>query len=660
MPDPGHGNVLGSEKSPYLLQHAGNPVHWLPWGSAAFEEARDRNVPILLSIGYATCHWCHVMAHESFEDQEIADFLNDHYVCIKVDREERPDVDSIYMDVCQSMTGRGGWPLTVIMDADQRPFFAGTYFPPRSRSNQIGFLDLAQRIAHAWDVDREKIDRSCQQIEKALVEGASASFRGDVPDDVFTIVADHHVRTYDDVHGGFSSQPKFPSPHHLLLLFRIAHRTGNGALVTMATHTIDAMRAGGLFDHVGFGFHRYSTDRQWLVPHFEKMLYDQAMMVMACTEAWQITGDDRYKDVVDEVAAYVRRELTSVEGAFFSAQDADSEGEEGRYYVWSYDELGTILSADDLSFLEEHMGLRRDGNFRDEVHGEDTAKNILHRPNLGPLDEDQRRQWTAIRSTLLRHRSQRIAPLTDDKILADWNGLMIGALARAGRVLSNETLLSMAASGYAAVTDLCGGTQWMHRYRDGHRAVPAMLDDHASMGWAATELYQSTGDEPYLVDARFHADQILTDFVIEDGALAATSARTNDLPVRPRTGFDSAYPSGNSMAALLFAQLGAITNSDTYLEASRAAVTSYGMHFERSAPGYCMLLCAWDALLHGPTEIVLDGETHAPFTTTAMKLVSQAYLPDAVIIHERGGEEGVRICSRRVCQRPLTTEADLV
>lgn len=665
MPDNGTPNLLIHEKSPYLLQHAYNPVAWHPWGPEAFDLARTTDKPVFVSIGYATCHWCHVMEHESFENEQIAAFLNEHFVSIKVDREERPDVDSIYMEVCQAMTGHGGWPLTVFMDAEKRPFVAGTYFPPRTRGGRIGFLDLLERIHTAWTHDRDRITSSAREIIASLQEGASTSFAGDIPAQVFDIVADHHTRTFDEAYGGFGSQPKFPSPHHLLLLFRIARRTGNTDLLRMATTTLDAMRAGGLFDHVGFGFHRYSTDKRWLLPHFEKMLYDQATLMMAYTEAWQITGNERYTRVCSEIADYLQRDMTSPDGAFYSAQDADSEGEEGKYYVWTEHELSDVLAPSQLEVVRSFFHVRADGNFHDEATGSMTGANILHLERESFTRSDVPEEWASIREQLLMVRGKRIPPLTDDKILTDWNGLMIGALARAGRAFNAPRFTVMAASAYEAVVRLCGGTSWVHRYRDGHRHVDAMLDDHAMIGWAAAELYQTTGEHRYLTDAQRHADVILRDFRTEHGTLAMTSG-TTDLPVRPTTAFDSAAPSGNSMAAWLFAELGALCDEQRYRDAARDAITSYGAQMEKYAPGFCMALSVWDQLLHGTTEIVFRGDRSEVLISASFNALASSFLPGAVFLWDPQREPfdlaprpSVMICTNYQCERPFTTIDDV-
>jgi len=663
MPTEHAKNRLALEQSPYLLQHAENPVDWYAWSDEAFARARDQDKPVFVSIGYATCHWCHVMAHESFEDADVAAYLNEHFVSIKVDREERPDVDAICMDVCQSLTGHGGWPLTVMMDAEKQPFFAGTYFPRHSFGNRLGFLDLLIRLREVWDADRLRITETAFELTKALKEQAAASFFGDVPANIIDVVADHHKRMFDDVYGGFAVKPKFPSAHHLLLLMRIAHQRADMGLLSMVCTTLDAMRAGGMYDHVGFGFHRYSTDREWRVPHFEKMLYDQATLMMAYAEAWQLTKDDLYKTVVLEIAEYLRREMTSANGAFFSAQDADSEGEEGKFYVWKSEELLDIPSA-----IRDLLHVREEGNFHDEASGNAVEVNILYvsMQELRTLVKNE--EWNRIRPQLLAQRATRVAPLTDDKILVDWNGLMIGALARAGRAMNDQSLTAMATAAYASFAQ----PLTFHRFRNGHAAVPTMLDDHAMFGWAALELYQTTGNGDYLRDAMDNADVVIRNYADDEGALYINSREVQDVLVRQKQGHDGAYPCGNSMAALLFAGLAAITNSRLFRQAALASVTSYGLQLARSGPGFCMLLCAWDSISGGTSEVVLNGDAADAFIVEAKTLCNASYRPRTFIIHKPADEAAasalreaaypfdlapvpsVLVCTDYACERPMT------
>lgn len=656
-------NRLAREQSPYLLQHAHNPVDWYPWGDEAFERARSENKPVFVSIGYATCHWCHVMERESFEDEAVAEYLNNNFISIKVDREERPDVDAMCMDVCQTLTGHGGWPLTIIMDAEKRPFFAGTYFPRYSVGNRLGFMDVLARLKEVWVLDHQKVVETASMIVQALRDQAGANFHGDVPLNIFEIIADHHKRTFDDQYGGFGSQPKFPSPHHLLLLLRIAHRTDDKGLLSMVCSTLDAWRSGGMYDHVGFGMHRYTTDREWKVPHFEKMLYDQAMAMMAYTEAWQVTRDDVYKSVVIEIAQFLMREMTSDEGAFYSAQDADSEGEEGKYYIWTDQELGEMSSE-----LKGLLHVRADGNFHDEATGNPMPSNILHAKPTALRELLTNEEWQRLRPQLLQRRLSRVRPLTDGKVLADWNGLMIGALAKAARAFGDEVLLDMAVHAYGAFAQPLA----CHRMRNGDMAVDPMLDDVASMGWAAFELYQTTGASTYLFDARQSADRIIEEFAGEQGALYRVNQTVTDIPVRQKDGFDSAYPAGNSMASMLFAGLGALCNDQRYRDAARTCVQTYGAQLQQFGPGFCMLLCSWDSISAEATEIAFNGNiTEHPFSAFVAEYTS-AYYPSAVFVHRPTDELGrellagaaypwdqtpdnsVLVCKGYACELPRT------
>ncbi len=647
-------NVLGREASAYLRQHASNPVHWQTWTPETFQRALTSDKPVFVSIGYSTCHWCHVMAHESFEDEQVAAFLNEHFVCIKVDREERPDVDAICMDVCQATTGHGGWPLTIFMDAEMRPFYAGTYFPKHTSHRRIGFLDLCKRIAEVWKSDRERILTSAQGIVDALMKGASADVSADVPKTIVEHVADEHRSMFDHENGGFGRAPKFPSPHHLLYLLRAARSLKDEQLTWMVIQTLRAIRAGGVYDQVGYGLHRYSTDAHWLVPHFEKMLYDQAMMMAACVEAWQSSNDAVLKNMVYELSEYLERELTADSGAFFAAQDADSDGEEGAFYVFTESELITV--SGDLSEqgrLGRLLNVRSAGNFTVEASGEHSSANILHTdPNmLDILVSDP--TWQLIRQKVLAMRSLRTAPLTDTKILPDWNGLMIWSLAKAYRAFGEERFLGMAERAYQAVQPR---TQY--------------LDDHAFLGVAACELYQATATVRYRDDALQFAQDIHTRFTDAGGILRMVPSDQSDIPVLPRVGYDGAYPSGNSMSAYLTAQLGVITQNDVFFDRARSYIRAYGSHLSKAGSGFCMLLCAHDLLEGNPLRIeVYDGENpkvrksilaeigmrflpHMCVSYGTLDHVENRYQPAESLVF-------VQICSGTFCEVPITTVPDL-
>ncbi|MDX1587174.1 MAG: thioredoxin domain-containing protein, partial [Balneolaceae bacterium] len=452
-------NRLADEKSPYLLQHADNPVNWYPWGEEAFTKAKEEDKPIFLSIGYATCHWCHVMAHESFEDEGVAEMMNRVFVNIKVDREERPDIDNTYMTVCQMLTGSGGWPLTIIMTPDKKPFYAATYIPKSGRYGRPGMRELIPRINGLWENDREKVHNSAEEIIQAFQKSNRQKPGEEVSTQLLDKAFQVYSKQYDEDHGGFGSSPKFPSPHNLMYLLRYWHRSKNERALKMVTDTLDAMRKGGLFDQVGYGFHRYSTDAEWLVPHYEKMLYDQAMLVMAYTEAWQATGNLRFKKTARHTIEYVLRDMQDSGGAFYSAEDADSEGEEGKFYIWSVDEIRETLPGPEAELAIEVFNLTEDGNYTDEASRQQTGKNILHYTKpIEELAEERdmpveklQNKLDDIRKQLYRKREQRERPLLDDKILTDWNGLMIAALAKSGRAFDEEKQIEAAEQAYAFI-----------------------------------------------------------------------------------------------------------------------------------------------------------------------------------------------------------------
>ncbi|MEN3037834.1 MAG: thioredoxin domain-containing protein, partial [Candidatus Kryptonium sp.] len=494
-------NRLINEKSPYLLQHAENPVDWYPWCDEAFEKAKVEDKPIFLSIGYSTCHWCHVMEKESFEDEEVAKILNENFVSIKVDREERPDIDSVYMSVCQAMTGHGGWPLTIIMTPDKKPFFAGTYIPKHSRFGRIGLIDLLQRVSHLWKENKEKLLSLADEITTDLKQAFSQSIVNDTIDEsVLSLAYDQLKSQFDPEYGGFGKAPKFPIPHNLMFLLRYWRKTGNPKALEMVEQTLNSMYLGGIYDHIGFGFHRYSTDRYWLLPHFEKMLYDQALLLIAYLETYQATQNQKYARICNEISSYVLRNLTNPNGGFFSAEDADSEGEEGKFYLWEFNELKEILNQEEFNFVVGKFNIQIDGNYYDEVRKSKTGKNIFYLTEH--LSNENITKWETIRQKLFKYREQRIHPLKDDKILTDWNGLMICAFARAYSVLRNENYLNIAKnSADFILKNLLKDGKLLHRFRDGEAKINAYLDDYAFLIWGLIELYEASFETKYLRNA---------------------------------------------------------------------------------------------------------------------------------------------------------------
>jgi uncharacterized protein YyaL (SSP411 family) len=597
-------NRLIHEKSPYLLQHADNPVDWRPWGEEAFEEARRADRPVFLSIGYATCHWCHVMAHESFQDPEVARLLNETFVPVKVDREERPDVDAAYMTVCQIMTGGGGWPLTVILTPDKKPFFAGTYFPRESRGGRIGMVELIGHLAAAWRKRRGEVMLEADRMALLAGKVSAAAPGGRLEAPVIDAACRNLARDFDETHGGFGGAPKFPMPTTLLFLLRAWRRTGWSRALEMAETTLGAMRAGGIFDHVGFGFHRYATDAAWIVPHFEKMLYDQALLAMAYVEAFQATGKAAYRSTAEEIFRYVLDRLTVGGGAFASAEDADSEGGEGAYYAWTPGELREAL-GEEAALVGRVFNVSAEGKVVDPATGERGRGGILHRTRpaaelareLGIGEQALAERLEAARLKLLDARQRRAAPPRDDKVLADWNGLMIAALAMGARILGVPAHAEAArrAASFVLTAMRPGGGRLMHRYRDGEAAIPAFARDHAFLVWGLLELHEATRDAAWLAEAVRLNDELIGRFADADGGgFFETAADVEPVLARRKEGVDGAVPSANSAALCNLLRLGRITGrADLPREAGRIE-TAFSATVERIPEGFTLMLAGLD------------------------------------------------------------------
>lgn len=559
-----NSNRLSRETSPYLLQHARNPVDWHPWGEEAFQKAALENKPVFISIGYSTCHWCHVMAHESFENEGIAGILNENFISIKVDREEFPDVDHFYMEACQMITGRGGWPLTIFADANKSPFFAGTYFPRDSRMGRPGFREILLKISEVWRSEPDVIKKNITEIDKGL--GASSFSPGQFKDDdsVFEKAYSYYENNYDDEFGGFGPAPKFPSIHNLLFLIRYWKISGNKKALTMAENTVRRICSGGIFDHIGSGFHRYSTDREWIVPHFEKMLYDQAMMILVHAELYSITGGLFYRHYLERTLDFVREEMTSPDGGFYSAFDADSEGVEGKYYTWSLNELRSFLLPEEIEFLMEYYSIEEEGNYLEEHLREKNGTNIPFY-NFFKLNEfeESAEKFIPIRNKILEQRKKRIPPLLDTKILTDWNGLMIYSLSFASFVLGDERVLGQAETAYNFISQKHReGDAFYHSSAAGRINKNEVLDDYAYMGLAALNLFQFTGNVEYLKAARRAAQSMIEKFFDREKNLFRIS--TSFFPERSISFFDNAYPSGNSAAFFLISRLNNISSFEGY------------------------------------------------------------------------------------------------
>jgi uncharacterized protein YyaL (SSP411 family) len=645
----GKFNRLIDEKSPYLLQHAGNPVNWYPWGNDAFERARIEDKPIFLSIGYSTCHWCHVMAHESFEDSVVAELMNDAFISVKVDREERPDIDNIYMTVCQMLTGSGGWPLSIVMTPDKKPFFAATYIPKDARFGRVGMMELIPQIKNLWIDRRDEILQSADQITESLVQPASMDAGGELSESIFTSAFEQFFNSYDKRFGGFGRAPKFPTPHNFLFLLRYWRRSGDSRALEMVENTLTSMRRGGVYDQLGFGFHRYSTDPQWLLPHFEKMLYDQALLAMAYVETYLAAGKPEFKETAEEIFSYVLRDMTSESGAFYSAEDADSEGEEGKFYLWTEKEITEVLDHDDAQLAIRVFNIERDGNFEDQASGRRTGANILYlnksihdiATSMGLSDNELKSRLAKIRAELFEHRRHRPRPHKDDKILTDWNGLMIAALALGSQAFDKPEYAD--AAGKAAnfiMGNMRGpGDRLLHRFRDGEAAIAANIDDYSFLIWGLLNLYEATFDGAYLKKA-LDLNSVMIDHFWDDntGTFYFTSDDAEKLPTRPREVHDGAVPSGNSVAALNILRLGRITANLEFDAKAELIVNSSTGQVRRAPQAFSMLLSAFD-FAAGPTfEIAVVGLRGADDANAMLTELRRRFIPNKVVIFVPSGQ----------------------
>jgi uncharacterized protein YyaL (SSP411 family) len=681
----GASNRLISEKSPYLLQHAWNPVNWYPWGVEGFQKARKEDKPIFLSIGYATCHWCHMMAHESFEDEEVARLLNESYVAIKVDREERPDVDKIYMYVCQSLTGHGGWPLSIFMTPAGNPFFAGTYFPKSSRMGMPGFMDVLKQIVVMWQNDRASILKSSEAITRAIQPRSDSDGSVTVVN-VETLKKGYAelARAFDPKRGGFGAAPKFPTPHHLTFLLRWHKRSGDSISLEMVENTLDAMRRGGIFDQIGFGFHRYSVDERWLVPHFEKMLYDQALLAMAYTEAYQATGKSKFAEVAREIFTYVLRDMRSPKGGFYSAQDADSEGEEGLFYVWTPLEvkkhLGEVLGDLFCRFYD----ITEKGNFEE-------GRSIPHmRVSLQAFAAKEgmevkrlRVRLKDARERLFDLRKKRIHPLKDDKILTSWNGLMIAAFAKGYQVFGGQAYGDAARGAASFILENLrrGDGRLLRRYRQGDAAYPGYLDDYAFLVWGLIELYEAAFEIAYLEEAIALNQEMIDIFWDEQGGgLYFTGKGNEPLITRSKEIYDGALPSGNSVAALNFLRLGRLTGNIELEKRAEQLAGAFATQVADQPMAYTQLLIALDFMVGPGQEIVIAGDPALEATQAMVSAVQRKFLPNKVLLLRPDGAEGKRlatlspfveamlsgdhqprvyVCEQYACNRPITNVGQL-
>ena len=670
-------NRLIESVSPYLLQHAHNPVNWRPWSDEAFVEARDQDRPILLSVGYATCHWCHVMEHESFEDPEIAEFINRNFVAIKVDREERPDVDDVYMTAVQLVRGGGGWPMTVLLTPDGEPFFAGTYFPARDgdRGARIGFLTILERLSAAWREDREKVRLEAGRLTAAVRSANRPQAPEGVPGDAALVEAARFLgRIFDEEWGGFGSAPKFPRPSTYELLLRYGLRSGDTAAIEIVLFSLDRMSRGGIYDHLAGGFARYSTDREWLVPHFEKMLYDNAQLSALLTDALQVSGRPTLETTLRETLEYVLAEMTHPEGGFFSATDADSEGEEGKYFVWTPAEIDAVLGPEDGERFSRIYGVTRRGNFE--------GRNVLHLPRplaevaveLGEAPEVLSRELRSLRTQLQARRAQRIPPLLDDKILTEWNAQMLGALARAGFVLNEPRYVEAARRAANFILDHLRESNGalLRAWRDGRTSGRAVLEDYAFLIAGLLDLFEATTETRWLAEAERLQEIMVERFWDADGgAYFGTDATGDQLLVRDKPSYDGAQPSGNSVAARVALRLHALTGEAIHLERADRVLLAFGQLLEEGAVQNPKLATALDWRLDRARQIVV---VRGPGDEPLIDVLRRTFLPNAVrlmgssetlqaLVHRvpwlegkesRGGRATAYVCFEGACKAPTS------
>lgn len=663
-------NRLAQESSPYLLQHAHNPVAWYPWGEEAFEKARTENKPIFLSIGYSTCHWCHVMARESFEDEEIGRLLNQDFISIKVDKEERPDVDTVYMTVCQMLTGQGGWPLTIIMTPEQRPFFAATYLPKEGRGPMLGLKELLHRVAEAWKNDPQELLASGAQITAFLQQRFGSGKKQESPgEESWEELLDQHTRhlqrEYDAENGGFGYFPKFPIPHHLLFLLRRYALHGDKKALIMTERTLEQMYRGGIYDHIGGGFCRYSTDAKWLAPHFEKMLYDNALLILAYAEAYQITGKELYRQVVQETAAYVLRELRHEGGGFYCAQDADSDGIEGKFYLFTAEEIEALLGQEEGQAFNACYDISEKGNFAGE-----NIPNLLKNPAFAtePLEfKEQKRR-------LYDYRRQRMSLHKDDKILSSWNGLMIAALAAAARIFQDKSYYEAACQGAEFILKhVAEGDTLYISWRDNHRTKPGLLDDYAFFAWGLWELYQAGFEEKYLAKALAFCRKIQRDFWDEEGSGFFLIPRDGErLIYPPKEVYDGALPSGNSVAAYVLSRLALLTGDEELTALSEKTLDFLGAQSGDYPGGISFALISLELALAPPREIAgvfangaeaaalsqFAAAHYEPNRVMLAKYPENAQALADLIPHSQGyeGQDSLPtyyICQNRACGGPV-------
>jgi uncharacterized protein len=676
-------NRLIDETSPYLLQHAHNPVDWYAWGEEALARARAEDRPILLSIGYSACHWCHVMERESFENPAIARLMNDLFVNIKVDREERPDLDGIYMQAVQALTGHGGWPMTVFLTPDGAPFFGGTYFPPEDRGQMPGFPRVLTGVAEAYRSRRGDVNRNAEQLRQMLQRKLAPPQTGPLTPALLDRALQGAIGSIDWAEGGFGGAPKFPQPMTLEFLLRQYVRTGSKQALGAAELTLDRMAAGGIYDQLGGGFHRYAVDRIWLVPHFEKMLYDNAQLSRVYLQAFLVTGTPRYRQVVEETLEYVRREMTHLDGGFYSTQDADSEGEEGKFFVWTVDEVDALLGDEDGPLFRAYFDVTQAGNFEHKniLHVSDPIDDVAGR--LGATPERLNAAIERGRAILHAAREERVHPGRDEKVLTAWNGMMMRSFAEAGAALERPDWVEVAARNADFVMrELWQDGRLLRTWKDGRAKLNGYLEDYACYADALVALYEATFDLRWLNEARAIADVILSQFAdAESGGFFDTANDHEQLVTRPKDIFDNATPSGTSVATDLLTRLALLTGEERYRTAAEGVLTTLGAIASEHPTSFGRLLCALDFAVGRPREIAIVGPFESDDTRALRRAVFGRFLPNRVVAGSTGAADGsgdaisgipllqdrplrdgrptAYVCEGYVCQVPVTSPAEL-
>ncbi len=672
-------NRLIDQKSPYLLQHAYNPVDWYPWGDEAFDRAKSEDKPVFLSIGYSSCHWCHVMEEESFSDKEVAILMNEAFVCIKVDREERPDIDSVYMKVCRVMGQNCGWPLNIIMTPDKIPFFVSSYIPKKNKFGLVGMIELIPQIREVWSRRRTQLEAAGKEVSKRLETLSDRKPERKLGENVLDDAYERLYLSFDEENGGFGRAPKFPMPHKLLFLLRYWKRSKDKTSLTMVEKTLEAMRKMGIFDQIGFGFHRYSTDSSWLIPHFEKMLYDQALLATVYTEAYQATKKEEFKEVVTEIFEYVLRDLSSPEGTFFSSEDADSEGKEGKYYLWTEKEINNTLPPKEAELAKKIFGVQFGGNYVDGHIQSRNGKNILHlaKPfsqvalEFGLAEPELHEKMEKIREVLYVAREKRFRPEKDYKVLTSWNGLMIAALARASQVFGVEPWLSAAKRAADFFLGHMRGEKGLlfHRFAKGEKAIVAFLDDYAFLVWGLIEIYEACFQKEYLLAGSRLTEIMISEFWDEnDSGFYFTSKEAEKILVKLKKVQDGATPSGNSVAMLNLLRLSRLTGNTSFQEIADKTSQVFSEEVRCTPEAHTFLLLGVDFAL-GPTyTVVLVGSHNEEGLLDMLDVLRQSYQPNLVVIHQSpeeeayspdnldyrkiGGRTTAYVCKDRICLPP--------